>query len=78
MMVFNNSRSLLTSKTKKNPMITKIHSTQIRNQIQVLMPKLRLIQTPLSEKPVETTKHGIMPTFLESHTSLMHKTLLLL
>jgi hypothetical protein len=68
-MEFNNSRSLSISKTKKNPMITRIHSTQTRNQIQVLMLKLRLIPTLLSEKPVETTKKPMKPTSPVSHIS---------
>jgi len=39
----NNSRNLLTSQIKKSPMTTKTDTTPIRNQIQVLMAKLRLI-----------------------------------
>ena len=70
----NNSRSHSTSQTKKNPTTIKTHLTQIRNQIQVLMLKLRLIQTLLSEKLVETTKPGTMPIFPESHISLMPRT----
>ena len=76
-MVFNNSRNHSTSKIKKNLMITRIDLTQIKNQIQVLTLKLRLIQTLLSEKLVEITKPGTMPTFQESHISLMPKTPLL-
>ena len=49
-MEFSNSRSHLTSQIKKNQMITKTGTTQIRNQIQVLMLKLKLTQMLLSEK----------------------------
>jgi hypothetical protein len=78
MMESNNSRNHSTSKIKKNLMTTRIHSTQIRNQIQVLMLKLKLIQTLLLEKLEETTKLGTMLTFQVSHILLMLKTPLLL
>ena len=46
-------------------MIIKTGTTQTRNQIQVLMLKSRLIQTPLSEKKVVNTRKLTTPTFPE-------------
>ena len=67
MMEFNNSRSHSTLPIKKNPMITRIFTIQIRNQIQVLMPKSKLIQTLLLEKPEPTTRPQTMLFFQEDH-----------
>jgi hypothetical protein len=75
-MVFNNSRNLLTSKIKRNPMITRIDSTLTKSQIQVLMLKLKLIQMQLSEKQEEITRKPTMPIFLADQTSFLISTVL--
>jgi len=69
-MEFNNLRNLLISQIKKSLMITRTDTTLTRNQIQVLILKLNLIQTLLLEKPVEITKKQMKLTFPESHISL--------
>jgi len=54
-MEFNSLRNLLISKIKKILMTTRIDTTQIRNQIQVLMLKLKLTQMLNLEMPVANT-----------------------
>jgi len=65
-MEFNNSRSHSTLQIKRNLMITRIHTTLIRNQILVLMLKLKLIPK-LNKMETLSLMMPTMPTFLESH-----------
>ena len=66
-MVSNNSRSHSISLIKKSLMTTRTSTTQISNQIQVLMPKSKPIQTLPWEKLEPTTKPPTMLFFPEDH-----------
>jgi len=70
LMESNNSRNHSTSQIKKSLMTTRTDTTLTRNQIQVLILKLNLIQTLHLEKPEEITKKPTKLTFPENHISL--------